>query len=240
MPHPKKPARISPESRPVAYGAATLAVLIYAGAFAASYHGLMDLAQHMLIPRQLHYVVPAVVDLALVLFTLATLLRRHRGESTVVTNLAAAFWVAVSIAGNVFHVLIPAGALETWTVSTYAGASLAALMPIAALGASLVLENVLIARPDGEPVAESAAFPKAAPVKAVAPAVAARTPVKESVKVAADARPAMAAAQASRPAVAAARPSASQTTGGGVSRPKLQHWTGRTSTRKNRPAWSTA
>lgn len=140
----RKPARISPDSRPIAYGAAGLAAAIYCGAFATSFAGQAALASYMLIPQQLQYVVPAVVDLAMVLFTVATLLRRHRGESTLITNLATAFWVATSIAANVSHILIPAGPQATWTSGTYAGAALSALMPLAALGASLVLENVLI------------------------------------------------------------------------------------------------
>lgn len=161
MTHPKA-ARISPDSRPIAYGAAGLATLIYLGAFATSFFGQASLAAHMLIPQQLQYVAPAVVDLALILFTLATLVRKSRGESTLVTNLATGFWTAVSITANIFHVLIPAGPQASWTAGTFAGAALSALMPLAALGASLVIENVLIARPsheDIEPVKAAAAVP---------------------------------------------------------------------------------
>lgn len=145
-----KAARISPDSRLIAYGAAGLASAIYLGAFATSFFGQASLAQHMLIPSQLQFVAPAVVDLALILFTLATLVRRSRGESTLITNLATAGWTMVSIVANIFHVLIPAGRPESWSAGTYAGATLSALMPLAALGASLVIENVLIARPGAE------------------------------------------------------------------------------------------
>ncbi len=149
MTHPKA-ARISPDSRPIAYGAAGLATLIYLGAFATSFFGQASLAAYMLIPQQLQYVAPAVVDLALILFTLATLVRKSRGESTLVANLATGFWTAVSIGANVSHVLIPAGPPTSWTAGIYAGAALSALMPLAALGASLVIENVLIAGPGVE------------------------------------------------------------------------------------------
>lgn len=147
MTHPKA-ARISPESKPIAYGAALLAAAIYGGAFASSFFGQASLAQFMLIPEPLHFVAPAVVDLALILFTMATLVRRSRGESTLVTNLATAFWTVVSITANIAHVLIPAGPYSSWSAGTYAGATFSALMPLAALGASLVVENVLIARPE--------------------------------------------------------------------------------------------
>jgi hypothetical protein len=157
-----KAARISPESRPVAFAAAGFAAAIYAGSFAASFFGLASLAAFMAIPAALQYVVPAVIDLALVLFTLATLLRRARGQSTWMTNAATAFWILVSMAANTFHVLVAA---SDWGVGTYAGATLSALMPLSGLGASLVLENLFIED------AASAVSPIAAPVaKATAPA----------------------------------------------------------------------
>lgn len=164
-----KAARISPDSRPIAYGAAGLAAAIYLGAFATSFFGQASLAQFMLIPGPLQFVAPAVVDLALILFTVATLVRRSRSESTLVTNLATGFWTAVSIAANIAHVLIPAGPLPQWSPGTYAGATLSALMPLAALGASLVVENVLIARPGGAKVAPAAA--KLAAPEASKPAI---------------------------------------------------------------------
>lgn len=171
MTYPKA-ARISPESKPIAYGAAVLAGGIYLGAFASSFFGQASLARFMLIPEPLHFVVPAVVDLALILFTMATLVRRSRGESTLVTNLATAFWTVVSITANVAHVLIPAGPYASWSAGTYAGATFSALMPLAALGASLVVENVLIAPPEDEKAAvkEEAAAPVAVTKGSLTPA----------------------------------------------------------------------
>jgi hypothetical protein len=165
--HPKA-ARISPDSRQIAYGAASLAGAIYLGAFATSFFGQASLAAYMLIPTQLQYVAPAVVDFALILFTLATLVRRSRGESTLITNLATGFWTAVSIAANIFHVLVPAGPQASWSAGTYAGAALSALMPLAALGASLVIETVLIERPgaETEPAADIEQVIEVAPVQA--------------------------------------------------------------------------
>lgn len=225
MTHPKA-ARISPDSRPIAFGAAGLASAIYLGAFATSFFGQSSLAAYMLIPPQLQYVAPAVVDLALILFTLATLVRRSRGESTLITNLATGFWTAVSIAANIFHVLIPAGPQASWTAGGYAGAALSALMPIAALGASLVIENVLIARPGIEvsaPVVTEEAAPDiepehlAVPVPvepkrelpvavAAAPALIQEVPAESvTVPVLVEARPAPAPRPAP-PAAAAAAP----------------------------------
>jgi hypothetical protein len=228
--HPKG-ARISPDSRPIAYGAAGLASAIYLGAFATSFFGQASLAQHMLIPAQLQYVAPAVVDLALILFTMTTLVRRSRGESTLITNLATAFWTLVSIAANIFHVLIPAGPQASWSAGTYAGAALSALMPLAALGASLVIENVLIARPAPEPaviresveVTQPADAPKPSAPVLVQPGLKAATPVvmpssvpvkdqlrvAEPVAVATEPRPTPAPVHASRPVVAVASQPAS-------------------------------
>ncbi|HEX9226703.1 MAG TPA: DUF2637 domain-containing protein [Arthrobacter sp.] len=157
-----KAARISPESRPIAYTAVGLAASIYLGAFATSFFGQAALAAYMAIPYALQFVVPAVIDLALILFTLATLLRKTRGESTAWTNLATAFWTAVSIAANIFHVLVPAGPMEGWSFGTYTGAALSALMPLGALGASLVLENLLIEPPLTGVADESATTPRGA------------------------------------------------------------------------------
>src|SRR5688500_18510373 len=141
-----KPARISPDRRPITYCAAGLAAAIYSGAFVNSFFVQASLAAYNLIPHDLQYVVPAAFDLDLILFTLATLVRKSRGESTVLTNMATGFWTLVSITANIVHVLIPAGPQSSWTAGTFAGAALSALMPLAALGASLVIENVLIAR----------------------------------------------------------------------------------------------
>ncbi|MGV0109028.1 hypothetical protein [Arthrobacter sp. CP30] len=77
------------------------------------------------------------------------------------------FWVVARIVADVVHLLIPAGPQETWTTGTYAGASISALRPIAALGASLVFENVLIARevkPSAEPADTLPAEPPAVTV----------------------------------------------------------------------------
>lgn len=178
-----EPARISPDSRLVAYGAASLASAIYLGAFATSFFGQASLAQHMLIPSQLQYVVPAVVDLALILFTLATLVRRSRGESTLITNLATAGWTMVSIVANIFHILIPAGRPDSWSAGTYAGAALSALMPLAALGASLVIETVLIARPGTEQAVAARIEPERAAMGAGPSPVQAASRRKEELPV---------------------------------------------------------
>lgn len=169
-----KAARIKPDSRSIAYGAAGLAIAIYMGAFGTSFFGQASLAAHMQIPTPMTFVVPVVVDLALVLFTLATLVRRSRNESTVFTNAATAFWTLVSICANVLHILVPAGDPSTWAAGIYAGSALSALMPLAALGSSLIVENILI-----EPAAAEQPAPE--PLK-VAESVPVRT---QSVKDAA-------------------------------------------------------
>ncbi|KIC68698.1 DUF2637 domain-containing protein [Pseudarthrobacter phenanthrenivorans] len=195
----RKAARISPESRPIAFTAVGVATLIYAGAFTTSFFGQAALAAHMAIPSALQYVVPVVVDLALVLFTLATLLRKTRGESTLWTNLATAAWTTVSIAANVLHVLVPAGAAESWNFGIYTGAALSALMPLGALGASLVLENLLIEPP-------AAVHPAASAVVAVPVA---KEPAVEAPDAPSEPAPAVE-APAARPTVltAAERPAA--------------------------------
>lgn len=165
-----KAARISPDSAPIAYGAAGLAGAIYLGAFLTSFFGQASLAAHMQIPHPLQYVVPAVIDFGLVLFALATLVRKARGESTAYTNVALGFWTLISIAANVGHVLIPAGPQATWSAGIYAGAALSALMPLAALGASLVLEHVLIAPPSARPAHNELIQGEVEPLLAAKPA----------------------------------------------------------------------
>jgi len=167
-----KAARISPESRRVAFAAAGVAAAIYAGSFAASFSGLASLAAFMEINVALQYVVPVVVDLALVLFTLATLVRRARGQSTWMTNIATTFWIVISMSANLFHVLV-AHDPSIWGVGNYAGATLSALMPLSGLGAGLVLENLFI----GDPA------PAESPVAVPAAEVAAQTVVAASVAV---------------------------------------------------------
>ncbi|HEX9086126.1 MAG TPA: DUF2637 domain-containing protein [Arthrobacter sp.] len=176
-----KAARISPESRPVAFAAAGVAAAIYIGAFAASFSGLASLAAFMAIPVALQFVVPVVVDLAVVLFTLATLLRRARGQSTWKTNAATAFWILVSMSANTFHVLVAAGPASSWNMGTCAGATLSALMPLSGLGAGLVLENLFI---EDAARAESAVAVRVAEVAAPSPAVTVAAPVAVPVAIA--------------------------------------------------------
>ncbi|MCQ9163002.1 DUF2637 domain-containing protein [Arthrobacter sp. STN4] len=136
----KRAARILPDS-PAFAGVVSVSVgVIFLAACLVSFSGQAEVAGTYLgLAGWQRYLIPLVVDVSLLIYAAAALVRRARGESARGVIIASGFWVMVSVAANVVHALQPTHILV--------GAVLAALMPIAILMASTVAESLLVAPP---------------------------------------------------------------------------------------------
>lgn len=140
--------RINPDTRPVLIVAASLTAVLGGVSFLLSYNGLTATAPWASIPTAQAWTIPVVIDGAILVYTLAVLIKRRRGESAgLYWGLLAAF-TGVSVAGNAFH---------AWDASQqdstgFAGAAIAGLAPLAVLAATHTLADLIV-----EPVSLRAA-----------------------------------------------------------------------------------
>ncbi|MDY0829114.1 DUF2637 domain-containing protein [Microbacterium sp. BG28] len=125
--------------------------------FALSYAGLVEVAAWARVPAWLAWAVPVVVDGAILVYTIAALVFRARGEAAGVEWSALAGFAALSVVANGVHAWDGAPA---W-VRTVLGVGIAGLAPVAVLLATHTLARLVIAPVDGEGVAPIAAVASA-------------------------------------------------------------------------------
>lgn len=138
-------ARFNPDSILI-YRAVNFGVIMVAiAAVVVSWNGLMAVASWMLMPPELAWIVPVMLDFVIVVFTIGILPRKARGESVFLLALGAYALTAISSAANFAHVVMesPVG---TPAFQVYAGAALAGLAPMLILLTTEVLA-LLITRP---------------------------------------------------------------------------------------------
>ncbi len=138
------PARINPDHLAVLIVAASLTGLLAATSFLLSFAGLSAVAEWASVPWWLTWAVPVMIDSAILVYTLAALVLRARGEKTKRTWCSLGLWAAVSVAANSIH---------AWTdapsdVQTVVGMTIAGLAPIALLLATHTLADLIVAKPD--------------------------------------------------------------------------------------------
>lgn len=122
----RAPARINPDS-PITLSAAIVLIgLLMIVSFTMSSTALMDVARWAAIPRRLAWALPVLIDGAIIVFTLAMLIFRARGESTVFAWSGLAGFTGVSVAANAAHAAA-SGEVSDWR--TWVGAALAGLTP---------------------------------------------------------------------------------------------------------------
>jgi len=154
-----RPSRINPDTLPVL----VLAVLLTAGlagvSFAISYAALREVSAWAAVPVTLSWAVPVMLDAATVVYLLAVLVKRARGERARGAWAALALWTAVSVIANAAHA---ADVPEPWQRAI--GTVVAALAPVAVLLAIHTIADLITARtdaasatePDADTVAASA------------------------------------------------------------------------------------
>ncbi|MEV5068885.1 DUF2637 domain-containing protein [Microbacterium sp. LMI12-1-1.1] len=129
------------------YRAVNVGVLLSAlAAVLISWNGLAYVGQWVLLPPFMTWLVPVMIDVPIVVFTLATLARRSRGESTFFLALAAYVLTATSAGANFLHV---AAERPLNTIEGAVGASIAALAPMLVLLTTEAL-GTLITKPPSE------------------------------------------------------------------------------------------
>lgn len=116
-------------------------VTIAAASFVLSFHGLRDVATWGRVPLWLAWLVPVMIDAAVLCYTLAWLVQRARRESTVLSWCALALFTAVSTLGNTLHGWEPPD-----TIQRIVGTAVVGLAPIAMLLATHTLAQLLTER----------------------------------------------------------------------------------------------
>lgn len=137
-------SRINPDSRAVLVVATVATAALALVSFLLSFNGLADAASWANVPSWLAWAIPAYVDGAILVYTLAALVFRARGESARLEWTALGVFAALSVAANGVHAWTAAPAMLQVTL----GVLLAALAPV-----SVVITTHTIARLVVAPVA---------------------------------------------------------------------------------------
>ena len=137
------PARINPDSRGVLYLAVGITVLLALASFLLSYAGLVAVAAWAAVPTWLSWAVPVTIDGAILVYTLAALVFRARGEGARMAWLSLSLFTALSVAANAAH---------AWDAGqgdprSGLGAVIAGLAPVAVLLTTHTLARLIIAPP---------------------------------------------------------------------------------------------
>ncbi len=144
-------ARIRPDSRWIVYFLATLVCIILVAAFSVSFEGQMTVANWAGLEGGQRLAVPAAIDAVIVVFTIAAVVLRARGESTQFPWLVVGGFTVISMAFNVLHVLLPALARGI-TPQDFVGSIVSGLMPLLILLSTHMATRLLVAPPVGAPV----------------------------------------------------------------------------------------
>ncbi|GEB46982.1 hypothetical protein MTE01_29270 [Microbacterium testaceum] len=149
------PARINPDSRGVLFLAVGITVLLALASFLLSYAGLVAVAAWAAVPAWLSWAVPVTIDGAILVYTLAALVFRARGEGARVAWASLSLFTALSVAANAAH---------AWDAGqgdprAGLGAVIAGLAPVAVLLTTHTLARLIIAPPLRAEASETVAAP---------------------------------------------------------------------------------
>lgn len=133
--------RLDADRAPVVVLTILFGVTIAAASFVLSFHGLRDVATWGRVPLWLAWLVPVMIDAAVLCYTLAWLVQRARRESVWLSWCALMLFTAVSTLGNTLHGWDPPG-----PVQRIVGTAVVGLAPIAMLLATHTLAQLLTKR----------------------------------------------------------------------------------------------
>ncbi|WP_454728847.1 DUF2637 domain-containing protein [Cellulosimicrobium protaetiae] len=144
-PRPTASARINPDNRVMLAGLLLVLVAVAAASFTLSFTGLSAAAPWVALPARLAWLVPVVLEVAMLVYVGAALLRAHRGQS------ARLAWTLVWVLTTVSSAINAAHAWDAgpqgWQGAV--GAALAGMFPFMTLAAAHVVVDVAFAaRPD--------------------------------------------------------------------------------------------
>lgn len=139
--------RIRPDSPTLATTALVLTGIVAASSFTVSFTGLMAAAAWAGLPQLLRPAVPVVVDSSILVFTVAAVVQRSRGESTRLAWSAVAFFTSLSVLVNAVHA--HTGTTLARPAEAIIGIVLAGVMPIACFIATHTITDLLVSPPQG-------------------------------------------------------------------------------------------
>jgi len=182
-PTPRPAVRLQADSRGVVLLATWLVGALALTAFVAGAQGLAEVATWARLEGWRSWLVPVLLDVGLAIAALASVVARGRQETARLASSFLAGLTALSVLGQVAHVLVPAERID---VTVVVGATIAAAAPLTVLVATEVLLGLAIAPPvrrrarrgstTGRTVAQSAAPRPTPAVQEVE-----RAPVKPTV-----------------------------------------------------------
>jgi hypothetical protein len=148
-----RPARINPDSLGVLVVAVSITVILAAVSFLMSYSGLVAVAEWAAVPPSLSWAVPVVIDGAILVYTLAALIFRARGEGARLAWASLSLFTGLSVVGNAAHAW-DAGAGDE---RAYLGSVIAGLAPVAVLLTTHTIARLIVAPPSGREAWEAVA-----------------------------------------------------------------------------------
>lgn len=145
----RRTERINPDSMVTLWLTVGLVGFLAVASFMVSFTGLHEVAAWAGLPEWLRWAVPVFIDVAILAYTLAVLIHRHRGERTWASWLSLAGFTVFSMVANGAHALsIPHPDAGQQII----GAAVASLAPLAVFAATEQLGRLVIRRPEGKAV----------------------------------------------------------------------------------------
>lgn len=137
--------RINPDSRQMLWLAVSLVGFVGAISFMVSFAGLVAVAEWAGLPPGMRWTVPIFIDTAILVYSIAVLVHRSRGDKTWPSWLSLGAFTFVSVLANVGHVLLLDQNVDSF--QTGIGAIVAGMAPIGVFAATEELGRLAIARP---------------------------------------------------------------------------------------------
>lgn len=145
-PEPGSSKRINPDSHQVLWLAVALVAFVGCISFMVSFSGLVAVAEWAGLPITMRWTVPIFIDTAILVYSIAVLIHRSRGESTWASWVSLTAFTLVSVLANVGHVLLIADPVDSG-FKTWIGAIVAGMAPIGVFAATEELGRLVIDRP---------------------------------------------------------------------------------------------
>jgi hypothetical protein len=98
-------ARINPDSIPVLAMAVILVGVLMVSSFIVSFSGIYDASGWTGLPEYFRWLPALFIDAAILAYTIALIVFKARGESTVRTIIALIFFAGISVIANIAHTL---------------------------------------------------------------------------------------------------------------------------------------
>ena len=148
--------RINPDSMTTLWFTVGLVCFLAVASFMVSFTGLHEVAAWAGLPVWLRWAVPVFIDVAILAYTMAVLIHRHRGERTWASWVSLAGFTLFSMVANGAHALSIGHPDD---VQRIIGAAVAALAPLAVFAATEQLGRLVIRRPALQPTPDTYPVP---------------------------------------------------------------------------------